>query len=226
MEIFGFNFNGGNMYIKIENGIIDKKSIRERPKWFYGDGVPVTDEYLRENEGLYPLVDDEPEYDAFYQSLQANSFEDWVVETDRVVRTYTVIDHPIGEMQMFLIGELGEVRWRYESGGMSFTLDDGTVIPVDSSRESQPKVHAAWQSAKDGIRTDGAKWKTKIGFIPLSNAECIRLGPEFLNFVQDCYDRESDIMDMILACKNVEELKAIKVNEFTTGWPSNALYGV
>lgn len=85
-----------NIYIKIENGILG--DIIPRPKWFTDDGEPVSDEYLI-SEGIYPLFENYPEYNHTTQIITQNDKTDWIIEEDKVLKTYTIKDLSIEEQR-------------------------------------------------------------------------------------------------------------------------------
>ena len=78
-------------------------------------------------------------------------------------------------------------RYAIETGG---TTVGG--IAIDTTRESQGKLTAAWAKAKSDPAFQINNWKTSQGaFVTLNNATIIVLGDAVLAHVQACFDAEA-----------------------------------
>jgi hypothetical protein len=79
------------MYVKVENNMA--KEIKNRPNWIDAStGEPVTDVFLIENESIYPVVDNPPNYNRKTQKLVADDMSAWSVHEGYVEKVYQVFD--------------------------------------------------------------------------------------------------------------------------------------
>lgn len=82
------------MYAEIENNTI--KKIRNRPNWFNGDPnkneSPLTDQELKDNHGILPIVDTKPSFNYLTQKIVKNDQSEWNILEDSVQVTYSIIE--------------------------------------------------------------------------------------------------------------------------------------
>ena len=265
-------------YLKInEDGT--RKLYPRKPQWFNDSGELVSDQYLLENENIYPVkepeipvseayigypktkpieewtindttatknvwiyVNDRPSYDGFYQSIEKNSEDKWIEESvdgkdyDRIKMTFTLKEKTLDEKKVDMKEELADRRWNVETGGMDFTSNStGKNYKIHTDRESQSKLIAVYLLATQGKITEKS-WKTKEGFKILSAQEIIEMAETLENFVQECYNNEERISNLIDSCSSIDDLRdlitietdndgnIIKENEFDKQWPSIALW--
>lgn len=103
-------------------------------------------------------------------------------------------------------------RWRVETGGITVS---GAAI--DTSRESQGKLTAAWAKAKADNTFTISNWKTSSGaFVTLDNATIIALCDAVLAHVQACFDAEAVVSAEIDA-----ETITTTAQVEAASWPSN-----
>ena len=207
-----------------ENGIPDPATQRVRPNWRDSDGKLVSDQWLIDNEGLYPLDKTRPEHDESLEAATLNGPADWTVGADQVTATYTVSDRPLADAQGFLTQTLAAVRFRYEANGISFTDGGGTAHKLHSNRGAQSALTAERLSVDNGERADGEPWKTIDGFVPFANSDIISAYTALRNHVRAVFQRESEVDQLITDAGSVNDLRSIRDNEMATGWPSAALF--
>jgi hypothetical protein len=200
-----------------------------RPQWLNARGKPVSDAELVER-GVYPIYENRPVF-AEQQvgvtlpvhQVDEKHFSEWRVKADRVIKTYDVTEVPLYGLQNHLYSELAIVRYRYEVGGMVFVTVDGDTLQIHTAREAQAAVMRVYVAAQAGLRRETAPFKTRTGFVPLSNADALRLGSALNTFIQMCFDREDAVATMIHQAETVTELQRIKDEELTSGWPEASL---
>lgn len=233
------------MYIEVINGRIVPGTQRGKPNWIDAEtNEYLTDEQLIRRENLFPVIEDPPEHDEFYQKIKRNDPEEWIVYSDSVPlssdsfelsanyvkTTYTIEDFPINKIKERVLEDLENLRFKYETDGISFTTIDSQELEIDTSRESQNKILGMHVAVSGGYKKTASKWKTKNGFVSISASDMSKMALQLLDFVQSCYDRESDIFDKIssIDLQNystaIESFKSIKNNEFKTDWPTIALF--
>lgn len=97
-----------------------------------------------------------------------------------------------------------EKRYEMEVGGCMYDYL-GTMVPVDSERDSQAKLSAALLMVDKGLWQDGKKWKFADNiFRPLTAEQLTYLAFAVGNHVNTCFQRESDITDAIDAATTLE----------------------
>ena len=211
------------MYVKVVDGIAIESV--PKPNYFDSDGNPISDSYLISEESIYPVISSPPSFDDFYQEVNSKNISEWTVGDTQVTETYTISDKPINNIKSDMLDKSTDLRYDYEIGGMIFGS-----LNIHSSRESQTKILGASQAARNGTRIDDSKWKTIDGFTTISNTDITQLGTDMETFIQACYNKESTLIDSIEAVDTtvyldaVNSYKSIESTDFTTGWPSNAIF--
>lgn len=216
-----------SLYISLnENGIPDQDTKRTRPRWLNSDGSPVTDTFLRDTEGLYPLVSNRPDYDQGYEYVTLNTPDQWVVHNDYVEMTYTVNHHDIDHIFIYIQNQLlPQERYLYETSGFIFTDSDGRSYELHSSRDAQSALAAERLAITNGVRSDNEKWKTLGGFTTFTNQQIIEAYDALRTFVKQCFERESEIIEFLYQPGlDHDELRRIRDVEVASGWPAAALY--
>ena len=98
--------------------------------------------------------------------------------------------------------KLAMKRWQVETGGF---LWNGLL--VDTDRESQAKLHAAFQLATNGLWPPGAGWKFKNESRELTPNELTDLAISVGLFVQGCYTIERELADKVEAATTIAGIK-------------------
>lgn len=94
------------------------------------------------------------------------------------------------------VGLIADRRYRAEIAGFAWN-----GFGIDTERDSQAKISSSWSAARDGFRADGSVWKCvdlatqQIVSRPTTNAEMIDIGQQAYRYVQDCYDREGELLE-------------------------------
>jgi len=100
--------------------------------------------------------------------------------------------------------EIAAARYSAEISGV---VVDG--VTVDTGRDSQALITGAAVSAMlDGEYS--LNWKTENGFIHLTAPEIIAVAQAVRDHVQECFDKEGELVARINAAITKEELDAIK----------------
>ena len=98
---------------------------------------------------------------------------------------------------------IAQSRWQAETGGCTL---QGMVIHTD--RESQAMLTgAALKSMHDPSYT--CAWKTDDGFIELSAQEILGIADVVRQHVQNCFDREQELIVAVDAAQTFSEIQAI-----------------
>jgi len=187
--------------------------------WLMDDGQPVTEEWLFEKENLYKIIENLPIVDDFYQYVEENPINEWIINDNNVEKTYEVFNISIENLKENLKEEAHRLRKIVETSGLKFIDSNSNELHIFTDRDSQSKVMAAYSAVKDGLRQDNSLWKTIDGFVAISNDDILRMAQEMLNFIQGCFDTEKTLIDEIDIAQTIDDLKNIDFSN----WPTNAL---
>lgn len=161
------------------------------------DSVEITKEqYLNFLEGMQEgkqLILEEGEARLV---LPPSSTEEETTDTETVT--------PLGEKIAFL-------RWSYETGG---AVLQGVAVPTDD--RTKLLLSAAFQRAQSNPNYE-VSWKTPVGFVTLSAESIIALAEEMQDFVEACFTRERELLELVRIGTFVPALLSL-------GWPKNALF--
>lgn len=126
----------------------------------------------------------------------------------------TVPDEPLppeptlDELKVQKKAEIAAARYEAETAG---TTVNG--ITIDTGRDSQALITGAALAAMLDSEYS-LNWKTVDGFIHLSAPEIIAVAQSVRAHVQSCFDREGELVALVDAAQNEEELNAIEIT-----WP-------
>jgi hypothetical protein len=102
---------------------------------------------------------------------------------------------------------LADVRYAHEIEGCDYSYD-GVTVPVNTDRDSQFKIFAAYVMVKDGLWIEGSGWKFNDGiFRPLSGYQVGELANTIISHVNGCFQREKDILEIINAAETIAEVE-------------------
>ena len=126
----------------------------------------------------------------------------------------TVPDEPLppeptlDELKAQKKASIAAARYKVETAG---TTVNGVLI--DTGRDSQALITGAALAAMldDGYSLN---WKTSAGFIHLTAPEIIAVAQAVRAHVQTCFDREGELVALVDAAQNVDELNVIRIT-----WP-------
>jgi len=214
------------MYVKVENNHIIQEV--DRPAWYFDDGKPVTDEWLVENENIFPVVDDENKPTVTpgcsdYEFIVMNPLDEWIIDRDnkKVIKTFTKVIKTLDEMKNLYFEKVKVLRTNYENGGMTFIDSNNNTLKIQTDRSSRSNLTSAFIAAQNNLREENSLWKTIDGFVAISNADIIDLAQQVLSFIQTCFNNEKSLQDKI---KNVDHINALSRINLQDGWPNNSLF--
>ncbi len=102
------------------------------------------------------------------------------------------------------IWQIGDDRYAKETGGIVWTDDSGQTWLLDTQRDSQSLLTAAYNLASAGLREEGKVWKCgslddagniATEFRPTTNAEILQWSGLIGAHVQKCFDAESSAVE-------------------------------
>jgi len=201
-----------------ENMYPVKDEIIDTEKYDFDTKEPMPKENWKIKEGTYIerafYLIKYPEYDPFSQIMKLKeNAEDFTVN-DKFLEKYIVEDIPIEEIKRREIDKIKNLRWKYETGGITFLDYD-----IHTDRESQSKILSLYVLTKQG-ELQSINWKTKNGFALLNATEIEQLSLTVQQFIQKCYDNEKRLSSLVKDAITTSDLKEIKYDR----WPENSLY--
>jgi hypothetical protein len=112
-------------------------------------------------------------------------------------------DEHVDDVRVDKRAEIAEARWKAETGGVTA---QGMTISTD--RDSQALITgAALQATLDPNYT--CHWKTGSGFVQLDAQTILGVAAAVRQHVQECFDREAELLAEVAAAETVEDVKAI-----------------
>lgn len=142
----------------------------------------------------------------------------YVVSDDKnsVIHKYLLEDISIGQCKTEYMNLLASDRYSKEILGINSSLG----FSVDTSRPSQAMIIGMYNVVnRDNSKI--IKFKDAGGlFHSLDYNDIDVLSTEVSDYVEDCFNRESDICDLILAAESYEEIDNIYNTEKDLNWPS------
>lgn len=118
---------------------------------------------------------------------------------------------------------LAQQRWAAIVAGRRYQAEiKGFVwsgFYIDTTRDSQSKINAGWAAAQNGMRDDSDAWKCldlstkQVVARPTTNAEMAEIGQGAYRYVQNCYNREAELLAAIADGSITDEM-------LKDGWPS------
>lgn len=210
------------MYVKVTNGIVTKEV--EKPNWFMDNGDPVTDEYLIENEGIYPCVDIPPVIndlgDLSIEVLYLKPMMFWTVNETNVEKEYEILYNDLEQMKIKFINKVIELHDSYAFDGFYFTKTDSTILQIQSDYETRINIFTSTLASMANFRTENALFKIDESYVPLSNTDILLLSQYMESFIETCDNNANRLYGLIEDASSVGALQIINLLE---GWPSNAL---
>ena len=98
------------MYAKVIDNIVVE--IMVKPDWIQAStGEAVSDTYLIQTEGIYPIIDTLPTYNERTQTITRNDLSSWTVNENSVEATYTISNKPIEDIKESMINEVHIARY-------------------------------------------------------------------------------------------------------------------
>lgn len=129
-----------------------------------------------------------------------------IVEYDDYYQVEAIPEPTLDELKAQKKQEIALARYEAETSG---TTVNGVLI--DTGRDSQALITGAALAAMlDGDYS--LNWKTAAGFIHLTAPEIIAVAQAVRAHVQACFDREGELVALVDAAQNAEELDAIGIS--------------
>lgn len=142
-----------------------------RPKWFFDDGSPVSDEFLA-SEGYFPAVSNFPRHlDRRVWDIICNPVEEWEKSEGYYYKTHSVSMRPIPEIKEQVASsaklKIDEIREAKLDKGAAFDIE-GVSDRVKCSAESMASLTPLRVRAKDLV--DAGRGEDKLTLRTQSNA--------------------------------------------------------
>ena len=135
------------------------------------------------------------------QTAQIVEYEDYYKVEAIPIAVYT-----FEELKAQKKAEIAAARYEKETAGVEVN-----GVLVDTDRDSQSLITgAALAAVIDGEYA--LNWKTESGFIHLTAPEIIAVAQAVRAHVQSCFDREGELVALVDAAQNAEELNAIDIS--------------
>lgn len=128
-----------------------------------------------------------------------------IVERDKYYEVEALPEPTFDELKALKNAAIAAARYDAETAG---TTVNGVLI--DTGRDSQALITGAALAAVIDS-SYSLNWKTTSGFIHLTAPEIIAVAQAVRAHVQSCFDREGELVALVDAAQNAEELDAIEI---------------
>ena len=206
------------MWAKIKRGVVVE--IRDqRPRWKDGEGYSVSDDFLREN-GWYFVLDHGPsrQTSLFHEST-LNEENHWIVDGGYVIKTYTVRERSVSEIQQILIKAADNRKTDKINSGVEVMIN-GVEYLFDSSDKSAQRLKDARDLNKKKI------WETK-------DDRSVEISGEHFNLIleaiedkrESAYQQYLDIKKRVKSTYDSEKFEQLMVEIGEQDYVGKALIG-
>jgi hypothetical protein len=192
----------------------------ERPTIYAGSPDPeniMSDEDMKVIN-IYPVSDNIPVYDDFYQDITLKTFTDWTFDSTAgvVLKQYNISTFSFTEKVKNLIDELAEIRFEKETRSIRI---NGSYVAT--TRESQSMLSSAYLYIQKDLNRV-IDWKCDNTWIVLDATSINVLVDVVPEYIEDCFAREKELWDELKAVPN-NDWTALKNIDLNIGWPSNII---
>lgn len=198
-----------SMYAEIKDGTVLRVGMR--PKWFYDDGSPVTDETLAEH-GWLPVVR-VPQHDPETEVARERDHAEWTVEVDRVLVTYDVSAKPPPSANDVMKERDRRLIADFEFGGKMYQRDQASLQRITGA------ATLAGFAIANGAQVGDLRWanaNTDFAWIASDNSVVTMDAQTCFAFGQAAANVETAI---IFAAKTLREMDPIPDPATWEGWP-------
>lgn len=112
--------------------------------------------------------------------------------------------------------KVSKIRYEYECGGV--IVNDQYVINTDD--RSKLLIQMKYLQCKENLNLH-FNWKTSSGNIEFNSSSFINAYMKIMDFIQNCFDLESNVCDDINQCKNI--IDVLNVNLHEINWNFNKI---
>jgi hypothetical protein len=197
-------------YIELNQDKTVKKIYDWYPKWYDGDpdqgGQILSLTKLRELN-VYPLIEDEPDFDRTKYKLERKPENEWQYLEDKVVVTYDLI--PLNFPNAKQITERVIKETRRKKVTEPITYNEHTFTLNEQSKLDLLYYYTLF-SLDMTLRT--IKWKTDDGWIDLSKNDVKNLLKLYAKKVKETFEKEYELLDAVSKSTDLDSLHKIPID--------------
>lgn len=178
------------------------------------NGLPSNDAELSAI-GVYPVVDEMPEYDVDLFRLEKDG--DPIRTGEIYSQHWKIVSLPLDAARANLKTAITQKRWQVETGGV--TLPDGTVVLTGI--EDQNRVATAIQGMRDSGMLE-VDFKAESGWVSLTLDQLVAVSTAIAEHVQKCFSYERFLHELVDVCDSVVAIQTVDSN---SDWPEPQIDG-
>lgn len=224
-------------YARLNKEATEILKLGPRPTWKVG-GKPAPDYVLRAGavelgpdslpmknpdgtfvtkigeERYFPVHHDRPAHDPNLQRLEQKPKSEWLIEPERVVAIYDIVEIDIEELRQAKLQAATDMRWSVMTGGL--TLPGG--IAVGTTIDDQNRITSVVANAELAGLTDSNEvdFKAESGWVRITIAEVKTIAGAIGQHVQACYSAERAHHEAIELLTTREQIRDYDIS---VGWP-------
>lgn len=138
----------------------------------------------------------------------------WIKITDLEMENYTCSEELLNQFKYRLCDEVANLRWEAQTEAVTYNNNVYVLSEKTVSSLYQKRMMVA------NNLTETYNWKSRDGMLELTGAEIVSLTNTIHDYIQDCFDIESEFTSNILSKKSLKELTKL---DWTITWPSTEL---
>ena len=190
--------------------INSNEAILHNDAWYSGATWTSWDKNVLAAMNIYPARYEGNAPTRFHTPSGYHSYD--IIDNEVVIfRNFVAIDLETAKSRAYKI--LADWRWQREEAG-TYVEALNTTVPTD--RTTQIKIMAAYIKARESSDFIIPSWKFADGvLISLDANLIIAIGDAITNHVQECFNEEANISNMIQTATSAEELENILTMHLT-----------
>jgi len=138
----------------------------------------------------------------------------WIKITDSDILNYSCSDQLLEQFKYRLCDEVANLRW--EAQTESITYDEISYVLTESTVNSLYHKRNLVANNLDSTYN----WKTRDGVVELTGSKIVELTDAIHDYIQKCFDIETNFASLILSKKSLKSLLEL---DYNITWPSTEL---
>jgi len=138
----------------------------------------------------------------------------WIKIVNSDIKNYTCTKEILTQFKYKLCDEVANLRWEAQTEVVTYNKNTYILNEKTVNSLYQKRMMVANNLTKT------YNWKSRDDMLELTGAEIVNLTDTIHNYIQDCFDIESEFASNILSKKSLKELLNL---DWTITWPSTEL---
>ena len=169
-------------------------------------------------EGDYREVDESQiSHNQITQFIEKKSRSEWIIESDKVVVTYNIINKDLSEEKQKVLDEIKQIRNQTIFNGVSIDVN-GQILNIKSDNETISRIDQARLDSKERPNNWKKRWKFASGVwadVDAAQIEFIR--SKIADHIEASFVKNEQLETQVKNATSIEDLNNIDIE---SGWPN------